>query len=137
MARDKTVWHVADAEYLYSLDLSFVKWPTGVLETPEDEAYCSKIESVKAREGGLEVLGVYVGIICSPSANTAMGRGYLVDDHFKSAPIALIAQLIRCGDIPLVRKALRTLEVVGLMERVELPDFASVDPGSQNRLLMS
>lgn len=137
MARDKTVWHVADAEYLYSLDLSFVKWPTGVLETPEDEAYCSKIELLKTCKAGLAILGIYLATLRSPAVNTVRARRFFVDDHYKPASIPLITQQIGLSDIPLVRKVLRTLEAVGLLEKVELPDFASVDPGSRNSELKS
>ena len=138
MTRDKKVWYIIDAEYLFPPGLPFVRWPTeAAMDTPEGEAYWGKIELLKTCKAGLAILGIYLATLRSPAVNTVRARRFFVDDHYKPASIPLITQQIGLSDIPLVRKVLRTLEAVGLLEKVELPNFASVDPGSRNSELTS
>jgi hypothetical protein len=102
----------------------------GKLRSPADCSergviYNMRIQEVKTRREGWAFLGIYYTLLATFGfGRIAPLRGWLVNHMFLAAGGPYIGQVIGCADLRLLARALRALEDVGLLARVERPDLA-------------
>jgi hypothetical protein len=80
-----------------------------------------------ARKGGLEAWGVYTLLLKLAGNRSRNYRGYLLDHRNRPASARMIGELVHVPEAT-VKKALAVLASpeIGMMERVELPDFEAM-----------
>lgn len=107
-----------------STPLAWGKLRTGADCSETGLLYQMRRQAIKAGREGFAYLGVYDELLAAYGfGRTAPLRGWLVNHKYQAATIGQIGQVIGMGDLKLLRRALRALEVAGLLVRLERPDM--------------
>jgi len=101
----------------------------GKFRSPADSSeagirYQMKRQAIKATRGGLTSLAIYDEILGHYGfGRTAALRGWLVNHHYRAATAAQIGQVIGVADVAAIKRAIKALIDVCLLERVQRPDI--------------
>ncbi len=134
-AAGKKVWHVTDFRQRFELPdsvrmnrkrpLEFTKEYVGSGKDDDTILYAQQLEALPVcQKAGFHLLckGVFRDIRERAANRSSRYRGYLLDECLQPASEAKIAAWLRI-DRNLAARALRALEKVGLIEKVDVPAF--------------
>lgn len=132
-ARGDDVLYIAEANTLLPYDdqrkgrsspLRFILMRCPADNTDEGHRFRMRREKIKVGPEGMSILGVYDEILVAFGGDRiAALRGWVIDQDLNTCSPALVAQVIGCRDVDLVRRSMAALMRVGLLERRPRPDF--------------
>ena len=131
-ARPVKVWHIYRFEQRFEMPDDFRKGRQGPLiytksfvgSGCDDEsiAFMQQIEQLKASPIRAYLRSAFEDLKNIAANRSRKYRGYLLDGMSRPAMVTTIAQWIGL-DVAMTKKVLKELESIGLLERVDLPDF--------------
>ncbi len=134
--RTAKVWHIFrfqerfelpdDARYCRKSPLLYTRDYVGSGNDDESISYHQQICILRSRPNRLELRGVFAELREIAANRSRAYRGYLLDEKLQPASDKKVSQWLDL-DIAKTKKILHDLTEIGLLERVELPDFDPSD----------
>lgn len=94
--------------------------------TPADDESCLYLEQIatlRRERDGLELEGAWSRLRAMASRRSRAYRGFLLNERFEPATTSELARTVLYVTPKRAEKILRTLEAIGLIERLDVPDW--------------